>query len=163
MTATEADRQALLETYRAAPARLAAALDGLSAAEIDARPAADDWTVREIVHHLADNEIIAGVRLRCILSQDNPTLVGYDEAGYAQRFGYADRPLANALALLTAAREANVDILRRLGEDDWARAGDHPESGHYTVYDLLEANTSHVANHIRQIEANRDALQSASA
>ncbi|HEU0115681.1 MAG TPA: DinB family protein, partial [Thermomicrobiales bacterium] len=91
---TDSERQALLETYRTAPARLAAALDTLRPEEIDGRPNEGDWTAREIVHHLADAEIISAARLRAILQEDNPNLVAFDEAGYARRFDYSERPLA---------------------------------------------------------------------
>ncbi|HEU5431358.1 MAG TPA: DinB family protein [Thermomicrobiales bacterium] len=160
---TDSERQALLETYRTAPARLAAAIDTLRPEEIDGRPSAEDWTVREIVHHLADAEIISAARLRAILHEDNPSLVAFDEAGYARRFDYGERPFAGALALLTTVRQSNVEIMERMAPDEWERAGDHPEYGRYTIARLLETHAPHAPAHIRQIEANRDALRAGSA
>ncbi|HEX5500642.1 MAG TPA: DinB family protein [Thermomicrobiales bacterium] len=160
---TDAERQALLETYRTAPARLAAVIEGLRSEEIDGRPNDGDWTVREIVHHLADAEIISAARLRAMVQEDNPALVAFDEAGYASRFGYGQRPLAGALALLTAARQSNVEIMERMSADEWERAGNHPEYGRYTISRLLETHAPHAVAHIAQIEANRDALRAASA
>jgi hypothetical protein len=160
---TDSERQALLETYRTAPARLAAVIDTLRPDEIDGRPSADAWTVREIVHHLADAEIISAARLRAILQEDNPALVAFDEAGYARRFDYGDRPLEGALALLTAARQSNVELMERMSADEWDRAGNHPEYGRYTIGRLLETHAPHASAHIEQIEANRDALRAASA
>jgi hypothetical protein len=163
VTATDSERQALLETYRTAPARLAVVIDGLRPEEIDGRPTPDDWTAREIVHHLADAEIISAARLRAIVHEDNPPLIAFDEAGYARRFDYGDRPLAGALALLTAARQSNVEIMERLAADEWERAGNHPEYGRYTISRLLATHAPHAPAHIAQIEANRDALRAASA
>jgi DinB family protein len=159
---TDSERQALLETYRTAPARLAAAIETVRPDEIDGRPSEGDWTVREIVHHLADAEIISAARLRAILQEDNPDLVAFDEAGYARRFDYGERPLESALALLTAARQSNVEIMERLSANEWERAGNHPEYGRYTISRLLETHAPHALAHLEQIEANRDALRSRS-
>jgi DinB family protein len=160
---TNSERQALLDTYRTAPARLAAAIDTLRPEEIDGRPGADEWTVREIVQHLADAEIVSAARLRAMLHEDNPNLVAFDEAGYARRFDYGERSLAVALALLTAARQSNVELMERMSPDEWDRAGNHPEYGRYTISRLLETHAPHALAHIQQIEANRDALRAASA
>lgn len=154
MSVTDLSTADLLAVYREGANDLASAVAGLDEAALDARPGPDDWTVREIVWHMADNELIASVRLRCLLTQDAPDLVGYDEALYATAFDYAGRPLTHALALLQAGRVANVEVLERLAPEQWTRSGTHPESGHHTVRNLVESNIRHMNAHIEQVQGN---------
>ena len=117
------ERAALVERYRGGADHFIAAVDGLADAELDARPFEGEWTVREIAHHLADGELNSAVRLRRLIAEDEPLLPGYDEMEFSRRLHYGEREIGPSLAAMAAARAATVQILDRLSDAEWARAG----------------------------------------
>src|SRR4051812_45702587 len=131
-----AERERLIEQYRRGVSEVEAALDGISPSELDVIPP-EGWSARMIVHHLADSEMNSAVRLRKLLFEERAELQGYDEAAYAQRFWYAERPIEPSLLMFRAARETSVQLVERMDAADWERAGTHTESGRYTVQDWL--------------------------
>ena len=147
-------RQQLVEQYRQGYAAVVRALEGISEAELDRRPAPGKWTAREIVHHLADSEMTSAIRLRRLIAEDNPVIVGYDQEEFARRLRY-DRPIAASLGALKAARETTCEILDRLADADWQRTGTHSESGPYSVLKWLEIYAVHAHDHADQIRRAR--------
>jgi hypothetical protein len=147
-------RQQLVEQYRHGYAAVVRALDGITEAELDRRPAPGKWTAREIVHHLADSEMTSAIRLRRLIAEDNPVIVGYDQEEFARRLWY-DRPIAASLGALKAARETSCEILDRLTDADWQRTGTHSESGLYSVITWLEIYAVHAHDHADQIRRAR--------
>src|SRR2546430_17409371 len=77
-------RRDLIRKYKGGYQVVADSLDGIQDDELD-RSASDEWTPRQIDHHLADSEITSAIRLRQLLAEDDPQIAGYDEAQYAQR------------------------------------------------------------------------------
>ena len=148
------ERAQLIQRYEGAYAEVEAALQGITDAELDARPGADEWSAREIVHHLADSEMTSAIRLRKLLAEDNPTIQGYDEPEFARRLHY-ERPLDGSLLAFRGARESTATLLHRLSEDDWSRAGNHTESGRYTVETWLRIYAAHGHDHADQIRRAR--------
>jgi hypothetical protein len=143
-------RKELIAQYSQGAQAVRDAVAGAPAAALDAKPA-DGWSAREIVHHLADSEMTSAIRLRRLLVEDQPLIAGYDEEAFAQRLFYAQRPLEAALDALSAARRTSLEILERLSEADWHRAGTHSESGRYSVEDWLEIYAAHAHDHAAQI------------
>ncbi|HEV8307793.1 MAG TPA: DinB family protein [Methylomirabilota bacterium] len=154
MTADE--RKSLIARYKAGPAEVTDALRGITPSELDWRPGGDEWSAREIVHHLADGDLIAAARLRRLLTEDAPRIEAFDEGIYARRFAYAARPIEPALQAIEAARATTAQILEQLGEADWRRVGTHSEMGPYSVERWLEINAVHAHDHAAQIRQNRD-------
>jgi hypothetical protein len=152
-------RRGLIARYREGPGVVAEALRGITDAELDARPADGGWTAREVVHHLADSEMTSAIRLRRLLAEERPEIIGYDEAEFARRLYYTDRPIEESLAALRAARGTTGQILDRLGEAEWAREGTHTESGRYSVADWLEIYAAHAHDHAEQIRRARAAAR----
>jgi hypothetical protein len=151
----ETKRTTLIDRYRTGTADVEAALAGITDDELDRRPAAaDSWTARQVAHHLADSEAMAYIRLRRLLAEDEPLIVGYDEPEWARRLHY-DRPIASSLAVLAAVRTASLELLDQLGEADWSRAGMHSESGPYGVETWLRIYADHAHDHAEQIRAAR--------
>jgi hypothetical protein len=149
-----ATRSSLIDRYKAGYEEVLAALDGIDDAGLDARPGPDEWTAREVVHHLADSEMTSALRLRKLLAEDSPRIEPYDEAAYARRLPY-DRPIATSLEALRGARSSTASILERLPESAWSRAGQHPEHERYTVEDWLEIYAAHAFEHADQIRRAR--------
>ena len=152
MNATE--REALIDQYEDGFRAVSAALDEITEAELEAREAPGEWSPREIVHHLADSEMTSAIRLRLLIAEDAPTLLGYDQEAFVRSL-YPDRPIEPSLAAFEAARAATVPILRRLSEEQWQRAGTHSESGRYTVEDGLHIYSRHAHDHSDQIRRAR--------
>jgi hypothetical protein len=144
------ERRALVEQYRDGPDAVIDAVRGLTDKQLDARPDPDEWTVREIVHHLGDSELRAALRIRQLLAEDQPLVQSYDEPEYARRLHY-DRPVATSLDLMRASRASTVELLDRMTDQDWSRAGTHTESGPYSAEDWLRIYASHAFDHAGQI------------
>ncbi len=146
-----ARRRQLVEQYRAGYEVIAAALAGLDEAALDRRPADGGWTAREVVHHTADSEMTSAIRLRRLIAEDDPSIVGYDGDEFARRLHYGERPIEPALASIAAARATTAQILDGLSDADWQRTGTHSESGPYSVEHWLEIYAVHCDDHADQI------------
>ncbi len=151
---TQDERRAHIKAYRDGYHMVEAALAGATDQELDARPAPDKWNAREIVHHLADSEMTAAVRLRRLVAEEQPNVGSYDEAEYARRLHY-NRPIAASLQAFRFARESTADLLDRMTPEEFNRAGVHPEHGAYSVDRWLEIYAKHAHNHAQQITRAR--------
>lgn len=146
------DRSALIARYRQGPDRIAGTVHGLSDAELDARPADGGWSPREVIHHTADSELTSAIRLRRLIAEENPAIIGYDGDEFARKLHYGKRPIQPSLDAIRSARETTASILERLTEKDWKRAGTHSEIGPYSVETWLEIYAKHCHDHADQIE-----------
>jgi hypothetical protein len=149
-----AERNALIDQYEDGHQAILAALEGISADELEAREAPGEWSPREIVHHLADSEMTSAVRLRLLIAQDAPVIIGYDQEAFVREL-FPERPIEPSLAAFAAARSATAPILRRLSEEQWQRAGTHSEVGTYSVEDWLQTYSAHAHDHADQIRRAR--------
>jgi hypothetical protein len=155
---TASDRAALIARYKAGYDRVVEALRGIGPEELNWRPAPGEWSAREVVHHLADSETNAALRLRRLLAEDQPVIHGYDQEDYARRFRYQERPMEPSLQAFQAARGTTGQVIDLMDEADWARAGTHSESGPYSVTRWLEIYAAHAEIHARQIQDARAAF-----
>jgi hypothetical protein len=144
------ERERLIALYRDGYRAIVDALHGADEEALDARPREGAWTAREIVHHLADSEMTAAVRLRLLLVEDRPQIRGYDQDAFVRRLSF-DRPHESSLMAFRYARECTAQILERLTEEDWRREGTHTEVGAFSVERWLEIYAPHAHNHARQI------------
>ena len=147
-------RDNLLARYKDGYRVVAEALQGVTDAELDARPAPGKWTAREIVHHLADSEMTSVVRLRLLLAEDHAQIRPYDQDLFARTLHY-DRPISTSMLAFEAARLANGELLDRLTEAQWSKEGTHPEHGRFGVDRWLEIYAEHAHKHAGQIERAR--------
>jgi hypothetical protein len=145
------EREARIARYAAGPSRLRAALDAVPAEALDWRPAPGKWSVHEVVSHCADSEANAYGRIRYVLAEPEPVIVGYDQDRWAEVFGYLEQPIALSLAVIDAVRAATVSLLRRLPDDAWSREGRHTEVGRYPATKWLEIYSDHLETHAAQI------------
>ena len=151
-------RKQLIDRYKAGYQVVADALAGATDAELDAHPAPGKWSAREIVHHLADSEMTAAIRLRLLIATERPQIVGFDQEEFARRL-YYDRPIEASVEAFKSARRTTAEILDRMTEAEWAREGTHSEHGRYTVERWLEIYAAHAHNHAEQIRVARSAAR----
>jgi uncharacterized damage-inducible protein DinB len=130
--------------------RLHALLDPLSPAQADHSPAPGKWSIREILAHLADCEIIFAVRLRQTLAEGHHFIQPFDQNRWAER--YAAYDLKSAFDMFAAARNWNLKFLTTVTAEDRHHPTTHPERGTMTFWTLVETIAGHDINHLQQIE-----------
>jgi uncharacterized damage-inducible protein DinB len=134
----------------ATPVRLRESLDSLGDARANSRPAPGKWSVREILCHLADCEIVFAYRLRQTLAEPHHVIQPFDQDLWARNYAAYDAP--SALAVFTAVRDFNVKLIASLSPDAFSRPVSHPERGTMTFQTIVETMGGHDLNHLAQIE-----------
>jgi hypothetical protein len=117
------------------------------------------WSVRHVLAHLADSELVYGWRVRMILAHDRPTITGYDQDLWADRLGYEEVDPEHALHTFTVLREWNLRLLERAAPADLQRVGVHSERGEETLAHLVRLYAGHDLLHLRQIDRIRTAVE----
>lgn len=145
------DRALLIDKIRRLPVQIAALVNSLSDAQLTAHPLADEWSVAQNVHHLADSHMNSYIRCKLIATEEHPTLKPYHQEIWAEMADASGPNVAVSLSLLTALHNRWVIFWENLPEDAWARTGFHPESGAVTLDDQLRLYAAHGAGHIDQI------------
>jgi len=145
-----------LERFRRGPELLAVVLTGVYGDETDFTPAPGKWSVRQIIAHLADTELVAAHRFRQVIAEDNPTLVAYNQNAWATNLDYARRQPKQSLETFRRLRAENYDLLKALPEAAFERSGMHTERGQQTLRQMLDTFADHVESHARQMQALRD-------
>ena len=156
---TTKERRALVTQYVNGYKEVIAALAEMPPDKLTAHPLRGKWSACEIVHHLADSETRSALRLRQLLAEHNPIIHGYDQDTYADRLFYNERDMQPALDAFCAARATSAQLIARMSETDWQRAGWHTESGVYTCETWLRVYAAHGHGHAEQIRALTAALQ----
>ena len=148
------ERERLIEQYARGPQRLRDALAAAPAEMRRWRPGEGRWSVHEVIVHCADSETNAALRIRYLLAEREPLIVGYDQAAWARVFDYHAQSMEDAFAATELARRRTVPLLRSLTDEQWARRGRHTESGPYGAEDWLRLYAVHLEGHAGQIERN---------
>ncbi|HBY63202.1 MAG TPA: putative metal-dependent hydrolase [Solibacterales bacterium] len=145
-------REALIEELGKFPARLRAAVAPLTDAQLDRPYREGGWTVRQVVHHLADSHMNSYVRVRLALTEATPPAKPYDEAAWAKLADAASGPVDLSLQLLDALHTRWAAMLRSLTPEQWLRAYRHPEDGLTSVEKNLAIYTWHGRHHLTHIQ-----------
>lgn len=148
----------LIEEYLAGPCTLRQAVAGLTREQARARPIAGKWSTLEVVCHLADFDPIMADRIKRVIAEDNPSLVGADESRFAQALAYQDRDLEEELTIIERTRSQLGRILATLPAEAWQRVGTHNERGPLTLEQLLGNSIRHIPHHVKFIHEKRQAL-----
>jgi len=141
-----------LEVLVGTPALLRERLAALPAADVVRPEAPGKWSIRHVLAHLADSELVWGWRLRLILAQDRPAIGGYDQDRWAARLGYDEADAREAAERFAVLRDANLRLLRRATADDLRRVGIHAERGEESLAHLVRLYAGHDLLHLRQID-----------
>ncbi|CAN5425301.1 DinB family protein [soil metagenome] len=134
----------------ATPKRLEKLVAELSDARIEAAPAPGKWSIREIVAHLADCELVFAYRLRQTLASEHAVIQPFDQGVWGER--YAAYDFATALEMFLASREWNLKLLATVSAADRRKPTTHPERGTMTFWTIVETMAGHDVNHLEQIE-----------
>lgn len=116
------------------------------------RPAPGAWSPLEVVAHCADSETYAAIRIRLLLAEPEPLIVGYDENAWARCFCYQGADAEACLDLVETVRRFTAATLDRLPEAPWGRVGRHTQAGPYGTDDWLRTYGEHLEIHARQIQ-----------
>jgi len=146
----------LLERFRRGPELLAVVLTGVFGEEEDFVPAPGKWSIRQIIAHLADSEIVCAHRVRQIVAEDGPTLIAFDQEAWAHHLDYARRKPKQSLESFRRVRAENYDLLKELPESAYARIGKHTERGPITLRFQVELLADHAESHARQMQSIRE-------
>ena len=160
---TADERQRLFDEYEKGVTLLRTAWESVPEDAEKWRPAPDKWSAHEVVIHCADSETYAATRIRLLIGEKEPLIVGYDQDAWAKTFNYHAQSTDRALRTIDAVRTGTLPLLRTLGEGDWAKEGRHSESGPYNPCDWLKSYGPHLTNHAKQIERNLAAYRAAAA
>jgi hypothetical protein len=155
MRLTAGERVPLIDNVAQCPARLGAAVAGLSAKQLDTPYRPGGWTVRQLTHHLADSHMNAFVRFKLTLTEDKPTIKTYEESLWAETPEAKTPPIETSLALIENLHKRWVILLRALTEEQWARQLTHPERGLVTLDENLCLYSWHCLHHVAHITSLR--------
>ena len=153
---TAHERGELIAQIAACPARLRAAVDGLDDAQLDTPYREGGWTVRQVVHHVADSHMNAYVRFKLGVTENNPTIKPYDEKTWAETVDGRTAPLEVSLPVIEGVHKRWVQFLRSLDDAALARTIHHPERGPMTLTDLLQLYAWHGRHHTAHITNLRE-------
>lgn len=148
----------MIDAYLAGPERIRKYVADMTDAQLRARPVAGRWSTLEVVAHLADSEQAWAHRLKRVIAEDRPLLVGYDESGFAAALGYELRAAADELAMIESTRRQMGPILAGLDPDAWGRAGVHTERGLVTLEEMVRIEIEHIEHHLRHVAEKRRAM-----
>jgi len=149
------DPLALME---ASIADLRAMFEGLDDTTIRRPEAPGKWSMLEVAHHLADSDMVGGVRIRMIVAQDRPPIVAYDQDLWVANLRYRQAALSDVLAQFSVLRAANVRLARQLTAEEMKRVGIHSERGGESAGYLLRLMAGHDVVHLNQLARIRRAV-----
>ena len=153
------DIQDLIARYQAGPDELTQRVANLSATVLDAVPIEGMWSIRQVVGHLADAEIVYADRLRRVIAEDNPTLFDADPNFYVARLRYESKNIGEELGVISAIRASTARMLAARPVEDFQRTGVHSTEGPMTLEALLERIVEHLPHHLQFIDQKLAALE----
>jgi hypothetical protein len=153
------ERRAAIDAIAAAPRALRAAVNGLSDSQLDTPYRPGGWTVRQLVHHVADSHMNAYARFRLAFTEDDPTIRPYEEARWAELDDAKSLPVVVSLDLLDSMHQRLDVLLNSVPPEAFARTLRHPENGPLTVDGLLDTYSWHGRHHTAHVTALREREQ----
>lgn len=152
----QTQRESGISQIEELPARLDRMVHNLSERELESKYREGGWTVRQLVHHLADSHANAYIRMKLALTEDNPTIKPYDQDKWSSLEDARTLPVSSSLDVLRGLHFRWTVLMRSMPEEAWSRRLFHPERGEMTLEDLLEMYRNHGEKHLEHI---RTALQ----
>ena len=147
-----------IEDYSSIPTRIARAIEGLSEAQRYHSPVDGEWSIHDVLIHLADSETVGFWRIRKTLAEKDSLLAIYDEDAWSKALFYRQQDASLALRLFTDLRTSTAALLKLIPAADWELTSIHAERGKMSLYDIFQQYLEHGENHLQQIEAIKHIL-----
>ena len=145
--------QELIEQFLQGPGQVRAAIEGMTAEESMAKPGPGEWSAHEVIIHLADSDGIGIDRMKRVIAEESPTLLGYDETAFAKRLHVDKQTIEDALLQIEVGRRQFGRVLRELSSSDFDRVGQHNERGPLSLHQLLQTYVEHFEHHLKFVTA----------
>lgn len=149
----------LIDQYEAGADKVAQAIRGLTREDLlcipDPAANVGRWSIQQVVVHCMDSELVSIERLKRMIAEDNPTLIGYDENKFVANLFYDEQPAEDAAVIVALARKLFARVLRKLPPAAFERAGTHNERGRITVGSYLKAVVEHLDHHVKFMHDKR--------
>ena len=147
-----------IDAISEAPAKLRAAVEGLSSEQLDTPYRPGGWTIRQVVHHVPDSHLNSYCRFKLALTEDEPTIKPYHEDRWAELEDSRATPTEVSLALLESLHKRWVLLLNSLGPDDFKRTFRHPELGVVSLAQNVCLYGWHGRHHVAHITSLRERM-----
>ena len=134
------------------------AIAGLSRDDLAALPVPGTWSIQQIVLHLMDSDLISSDRMKRVIAEENPTLIGFDETAFARGLFYEALDAGLAADIFAKNRRLTAEILRRVPDEAFDRFGTHSERGRVTLTQLVHGMVDHLEHHLRFLRDKRRLL-----
>jgi hypothetical protein len=145
----------LIEEYASGATRPGQAIAGLSESQLNAVPVPGTWSIQQIVMHLMDSDLIGSDRMKRVIAEREPQLIGYDESAFARELHYDKLDAQIACRIFEMNRQLTAVILRNLPDETFQRIGVHNEAGPLTLAQLLQTFVNHLERHLMFLEQKR--------
>ena len=155
---TAEQKQQCLNDIEQTPARLRAAVSGLSDQQLNTPYREGGWTVRQLAHHVPDSHMNAYIRFKLALTEDDPTIKPYMEDRWAELPESRQAPIDVSLALLDSLHQRWTLVLRNIADSDWKRTFRHPEMGPMTLEKTLALYSWHGRHHVAHVTSLREKM-----
>lgn len=151
--------RSLIEEYARGATRLSEAVAGLSSAQLNAVPVPGTWSIQQIVLHLMDSDLIGSDRMKRVIAEREPQLIGYDESAFARHLHYDKLDADAACQVFALNRQLTAIILRNLPDETFQRVGIHNEAGPLTLAQLVQTFVNHLERHLKFIQQKRPMVE----
>ena len=148
---SEDQKHGFVDDIAQTPAKLRAAVKGMSDAQLDTPYRPGGWTVRQVVHHVPDSHLNSYVRFKLALTEDEPTIKPYAEDRWAELADTKSTPIDVSLTMLESLHDRWVRLLRSLTAEEWKRTFRHPDLGPMTLEKTLALYAWHGRHHVAHI------------
>ncbi len=142
----------LMKQYREGYSKFVQELEGLTKEELLFKPSEKSWSIKEIIIHVADAEMIHIHRMKAVLAEENPVLTAFDQDLWTERLDYQNIDHQLYLQLFKSMRDSFLPILQKLTQQDLERIGTHNLAGPLTFKEILKGANDHIDTHIGQIK-----------
>ncbi|UFT99607.1 putative metal-dependent hydrolase [Radiobacillus kanasensis] len=147
---TKGDIEQWLKEVEELPKQIKDVVQYMSEEQLDTPYRDGGWSVRQVVHHVADSHMNSFIRFKLALTEENPTIKPYEEAEWAEQADY-QLPVAFSLATIEAIHKRTVHLLQSIGFDEFEKTFIHPESGKQTLSKYLGFYNWHGRHHLAHI------------
>ena len=148
----------MIEAYLNGIQFLRQAVAGMTREQLTARPVPGKWSTLEVVCHLADSDQCYAHRMKRVIAEDKPLLIGYDETRFNASLGYHGLELEEQLSLVEITRRQMAHVLRGVPAEAFRRTGVHSEAGLVTLEQLVQIEIDHIPHHVKFVTEKRRAL-----